>query len=71
MKDLRKNEFKDLLEMNELLFEEKDYSIIADLPKIGSVTYYPKSNKMQVHKTNTWLENAFIYTKNLLNENIS
>lgn len=66
MKDLRKNEFKDLLEMNELLFEEKDYSIVADLPKLGNITYYPKSNKIQVHKTNTWIENGFIYTKNLL-----
>jgi hypothetical protein len=66
MKDLRKNEFKDLLEMNELIFEEKDYSIIADLPKLGSVTYYPKSNKIQVHKTNIWIENGYIYVKNLL-----
>ena len=48
MKDLRKNEFKDLLEMNELLFKEKDYSIVADLPKLGTITYYPKSNKIQV-----------------------
>ena len=71
MKDLRKNEFKDLLEMNELLFEEKDYSIVTDLPKLGTITYYPKSNKIQVHKANFWIGNGFIYTKQLLNENLS
>jgi len=66
MNTLRKNEFKDLLEMNELLFEEKEYSIVCDLPEIGTITYYPKSNKIQVHKTNGWIENGFIYVKNLL-----
>jgi len=66
MNTLRKNEFKNLLEMNELLFEEKDYSIVSDLPKIGTITYYPKSNKIQVHKTNEWIENGFIYIKTLL-----
>ena len=66
MNTLRRNEFKDLLEMNELLFEEKEYSIVSDLPKIGTITYYPKSNKIQVHKTNEWIENGFIHVKNLL-----
>ncbi len=66
MNTLRRNEFKDLLEMNELLFEEKEYSIVSDLPKIGTITYFPKSNKLQVHKTNDWIENGFIYVKNLL-----
>lgn len=66
MKQLRKNEFKDLLEMNELLFEEKDYSIVADLPKLGIVTYYPKSNKIQVHKTNVWKDDGFYFVKNHL-----
>lgn len=66
MKDLRKNEFMDLLEMNELIYEEKDYSVVSDIPKLGAITYYPKSNKLQVHKNNTWIENGFIYIKNLL-----
>ena len=66
MNTLRRNEFKDLLEMNELLFEEKEYSIVSDLPKIGTITYFPKSNKLQVHKTNEWIDNGFIYVKNLL-----
>lgn len=66
MSSLRKNEFKDLLEMNELLFDEKDYSIVCDLPELGTITYYQKSNKLQVHKTNKWIENGFIHVKNLL-----
>lgn len=66
MEKLRRNEFKDLLEMKELIFEEKKYSIVSDIPTIGTITYYPKSNKLNIHKSNKWIENGFIYIKNLL-----
>ena len=68
MKELRKNEYLDLLEMKELIFEEKDHSIIADLPNIGTTSFFPKSNKLQIHKGNKWVENGFYYVKNLLNK---
>lgn len=66
MEKLRRNEFKDLLEINELMFEEKQYSIVSDIPKIGTITYYPKSNKLNIHKSNKWIENGFIYIKTTL-----
>jgi len=66
MKELRRNEYVDMLEMKELIFEEKDHSIIADLPNIGTASYFPKSNKLQIHKGNKWIENGFYYVKNKL-----
>lgn len=47
MNELRKNEFKDLLEMNELLFEEFAYHMKADIPELGEVTYYPKKKQIE------------------------
>jgi len=44
MKELRENEFKSLLEMNELLFWEYPLFIKADIPSLGEITYYAKSN---------------------------
>jgi hypothetical protein len=67
MKNLRLNEFKDLLEMHELLFEESDYFIKADIPVIGNVTYYPKKNRLQINKGNIWKDNGFYFIKNHLN----
>lgn len=66
MKELRKNEYIDLLEMNELIFEDKEHSIVADIPKIGNTTYYPKSNKVLIHKENKWEEDGFYYIKKTL-----
>lgn len=63
MKKLRKNEFIDLLQINELIYEELEHSVLADIPKLGSVTYYPKSNKLQIHKGNKWIENGFYFIK--------
>lgn len=64
MKDIRRNEFKDLLEMNELMFvEETDY-IRADIPKLGEVTYYPKKNRLNIHKGNRWESDGYYFIKN-------
>ncbi|MNX69561.1 hypothetical protein D3C86_1007830 [compost metagenome] len=64
MKDIRRNEFKDLLEMNELMFvEETDY-IRADIPKLGEVTYYPKKNRLNIHKGNRWESDGYYFVKN-------
>jgi hypothetical protein len=66
MQQLRRNEFKDLLEMNNLLFEEFDYHIQADIPELGEVTYYPKKNRLNIHKSNEWKDNGFLYVLNHL-----
>lgn len=66
MKELRKNEYVDLLESSEIIFEQKEYYIIADIPELGVTTYYPKSNKILIHKENRWEEDGFYYIKNKL-----
>ena len=70
MKDLRRNEFIDMLEMAELLFEEKDNFISCDIPTLGKVTYYPKADKLQINRTNKWEEGGFEFVKNVLDEKI-
>lgn len=59
MIELRKNEFKDMLEMNELLFIEHPTFIQSNIPKIGNITYYPKSNKLQLCHFNKWEIDGF------------
>jgi len=66
MKELRRNEYLDLLEANALIFEEKEHSIVADIPKIGQTTYYPKSNKLLIHKENKWEDDGYYFIKNTL-----
>lgn len=66
MEQLRKNEFKDLLEMNEFLFIEEKTFIKADIPKLGNITYYPKSNRLQINKGNEWKDDGFYFVKNHL-----
>jgi len=66
MKDLRRNEFVDMLEMAELLYEANEKFIKCDIPTLGSVTYYPKANKLQINKSNSWEENGFEFVKNIL-----
>ena len=66
MIEIRRNEFKDLLEMNELLFVENSSFIKADIPELGEITYYPKANKLQICKGNTWKEDGFYFIKNHL-----
>ena len=67
MKELRKNEFKDLLEMHELLFKDMGTFIRADIPKLGEITYYAKSNRLQISKGNQWKDDGFYFVKNHLN----
>ena len=68
MEKLRRNEFIDLMEANELLYEEFEYFIKADIPNIGDITYYPKKNKLQISKGNIWKDNAFYFIKKHLQE---
>lgn len=66
MKDLRRNEFIDMLEMAEVLYEANEKFIKCDIPNLGSVTYYPKSDKLQINKTNSWMEYGFTFVKQFL-----
>lgn len=66
MKEIRSNEFKDLLEMNELMFVEETDFIRADIPQLGAVTYYPKKNRLNVHKGNKWESDGFYFVRNHL-----
>ena len=68
MKELRANEFKSLLEMNELLFWEYPTFIKADIPRLGEITYYPKANRVQISKGNTWQDDGFYFIKNHLSK---
>jgi hypothetical protein len=63
MTEIRKNEFIDILQMNELLFVEHEHFIVSTIPGIGNVNYYPKSDKLQIHKTNKWELNGFNFIK--------
>lgn len=65
MKDLRKNEFVDMLEMADILFEDKGTFIHCDIPTLGKITYYPKADKIQINKTNSWEEGGFNIVKNI------
>jgi hypothetical protein len=66
MKDLRRNEFIDMLEMAEILYEAKDKFIKCDIPSLGAVTYYPKADKLQIDKNNHWEEGGFTFVKQFL-----
>lgn len=66
MKQLRRNEFIDMLEMAEILYEATEKFIKCDIPSLGAVTYYPKADKLQIDKTNTWVELGFEYVKTIL-----
>lgn len=68
MKELRENEFKDLLEMNSLLFWSYPTFIKADIPNLGEITYYPKANRIQINKGNKWHDDGFYFIKNHLNK---
>lgn len=61
--ELRRNEFIDMLEMSDLLFIEKPHLIHAEIPKIGKITYYPKSDKLQISTDNRWETFGFNFVK--------
>lgn len=64
MQEVRRNEFKSLLEMNELMFFEYDDFIKADIPELGEVTFYPKKNRLNIHKGNKWESDGFYFVRN-------
>lgn len=66
MQEVRRNEFKSLLEMNELMFFEYTDFIKADIPELGEVTFYPKKNRLNIHKGNKWESDGFYFVKNHL-----
>jgi hypothetical protein len=66
MTELRRNEFKDLLDMNEIIFIEHPHFIQSDITKIGNITYYPKSDKLQICKGNKWELEGYNFIKNHL-----
>jgi uncharacterized short protein YbdD (DUF466 family) len=66
MTELRKNEFIDLLEMNELLYIDEKTFIKTDIPKLGNAHYYPKANRMQINKGNVWHDDGYNFIKNHL-----
>lgn len=70
MTELRKNEFIDMLEMAEVLFEDKGNFINCDIPTLGKCSYYPKANKINVHIGNKWLEEGFERVNRILSKEI-
>lgn len=70
MKDLRRNEFIDMLKMAEVLYQEHVKFIKFELPFLGNCNYYPKADKVQINKNNKWEENGFDYVKNILKKNM-
>lgn len=63
---LRKNEFIDMLEISESLFTDAGNYVHCNVPTIGKATYYPKSDKLNIHLENKWLENGFERIKTAL-----
>jgi len=66
MQEVRRNEFKELLFVNELMFVEHTDFIKADIPELGEVTYYPKKNRLNIHKGNKWESGGYYFVKNHL-----
>lgn len=66
MREVRRNEFKDLLEMNELMFIESTDFIKVDIPELGACTYYPKKNRFNIHRGNKWESDGFYFVKSHL-----
>lgn len=66
MTELRKNEFIEMLLKADLLYDDKLKFIHCDIPTLGKITYYPKANKVQISRTNTWKENGLEFIKDIL-----
>ena len=58
---------KKVIEKLNYTFVIKPYSILIHHPIKGKIEYYPKSDKLQIHKENTWLDNGLTELKNLNN----
>lgn len=58
---------------HEITHVEKDgrYTINTDLPgkpKVSKIDYYPKANKVLIHRSNTWISSGFDWiVTNLIN----
>lgn len=63
MQEVRRNEFKDLLQMNELMFVENTDFIKVDIPELGACTYYPKKNRLNIHRENKWESDGFYFVR--------
>ncbi|MFO0089974.1 MAG: hypothetical protein ACK518_04160 [bacterium] len=66
MKDLRKKEFIEMLQASQIEFEEKNNFIKCNIPSLGSITYYPKADKVQIDRNNHWEQGGFEFVKNIL-----
>lgn len=66
MTDLRKTEFIEMLQASKIEFEEKNNFIKCNIPSLGSITYYPKADKVQIDRNNHWEEGGFEFVKNIL-----
>lgn len=67
--ELRYNEVKDLLDINDILYVESNHwSIQMDLPKIGPCTYWKKKDLLHDHKNNKWISQGHSKIKSLLNK---
>lgn len=67
MTELRKNEFIEMLLKADLLYDDRLKFIHCEIPTLGKITYYPKANKVQISRTNTWKENGLEFIKDILN----
>ena len=70
MTELRKNEFIEILLEADLEYDDRLKFIHCEIPTLGKITYYPKANKIQISKTNTWEENGLQFVKNILNSTV-
>lgn len=50
--------------------QHENYRITFDIESYGSITYYPKANKLLIHKTNKWIKPAMQWIhKNIIERN--
>ena len=63
MTEIRKNEFIDMLLMNDLLFVEHEHFVQSNIPKLGNISYFPRSDKLQIQKINKWELGGFHFVK--------
>ena len=66
---IRKNKFIELLENNNIFFDILDYSIVCEITPTNYFTYFPKSDKLQIHKSNQWILLGYDYIQKLIEEN--
>lgn len=67
MKARDKDNYCDLIALNyDVSFVQETFSFVIRETPVGDITYFPKSNKIQIHADNRWLINGLDWlTKNL------